>query len=203
MDICCTLSLGWISQKILFIHVSAFAYTRETQIFYFNGLYLQRYTNIAIKVKLRWWRQDCEGSRPEKNSVNNTVRIRLHLPGVILGRHNILCKTKLNMTIHLTRRFRIVCHLCGFFFSINLQILRTSNSFHQQFAKQTSSAAVTSDLFVVWYPGLCNKCLLIHGSFSDNPADSQKAHIQSKPTAVLKKLSSLIYTLLYKKISNK
>ena len=80
--------------------------------------------------------------------------------------------------------------------SINLQILRTNNSFHQQFAKQTSSAAVTSDLFVVWYPGLWSKCLLIHGSFSGNPVDPQKAHIQSKPVAVLKKLNSLIYIFL-------
>ena len=80
-----------------------------------------------------------------------------------------------------------------------LQTLRTSNSFHQQFAKQTSSAAVTSDLFVVWYPGLCSKCLLIHGSFSGNPEDPQKAHIQSKPEAVLKKISNLFDTLLSKK----
>ena len=77
-------------------------------------------------------------------------------------------------------------------FLMNLQILRTNNSFHQQFAKQTSSAAVTSDLFVVWHPGLWSKCLLIHGSFSGNPADPQKAHIQSKPAAVLKKLNSFI-----------
>ena len=83
-------------------------------------------------------------------------------------------------------------------FLINLQILWTSNSFHQQFAKKTSSAAATSDLFVVWYPGLCSKCLLIHGSFSGNPADPQKAHIQSKPTAVLKKLNNLIDILLKK-----
>ena len=82
------------------------------------------------------------------------------------------------------------------FFSINLQTLRTSNSFHQQFAKQTSSAAVTSDLFVVWYPGLWSKCLLIHGSFSGNPADPQKAHIQSKPAADLYKLNSFINIFL-------
>ena len=70
---------------------------------------------------------------------------------------------------------------------------------------QTSSAAVTSDLFVVWHPGLCSKCLLIHGSFSGNPADPQKAHIQSKPTAVLKKLSNLIdvFLSLSEKINNK
>ena len=63
------------------------------------------------------------------------------------------------------------------------------------------SAAV----IVVWHPGLCSKCLLIHGSFSGNPADPQKAHIQSKPTAVLKKLSNLIdvFLSLSEKISNK
>ena len=35
----------------------------------------------------------------------------------------------------------------------NLPIVMKGNSFHQQFAKRTSSVAVTSDLFVVWYPG--------------------------------------------------
>ena len=54
------LSLNWIFvvhsvyaeylKKILFIHVSAFAYTRKTQIFYFNGVHLQRCTNIAIRT---------------------------------------------------------------------------------------------------------------------------------------------------------
>ena len=34
-----------------------------------------------------------------------------------------------------------------------------------------------------------SKCLLIHGSFSGNPADPQKARIQSRPTALLKKLN--------------
>ena len=78
---------------------------------------LHKYRHSYIEI--RRWRQNCEGSRPyKKNSVNNTVRIRLHLPGVIVGRHNILCKTKLNMTIDLTRRFRIVCHLWGFFLKL-------------------------------------------------------------------------------------
>ena len=122
----------------------------------------------------------------KKNSVNNTVRVRLHLPGVILWDITFYARQSLIWRYNLQEGFRIVCHLC-FFFSINLQILRTSNSFHLQFAKQTSSAAVTSDLFVVWYPGLCSKCLLIHGSSSGNPADPQKAHIQSKPKAVLEK----------------
>ena len=129
------------------------------------------------------------GSHAQRNSLSRTVRKRLNLSGVISWRHNILCEKELNMTIHLTRRFK---NCLSVVFLINLQILRTSNSFHQQFAKQTSSAAVTSDLFVVWYPGLWSKCLLIHGSFSGNPADPQKAHIQSKPTAVLKKLNNLI-----------
>ena len=39
-------------------------------------------------------------------------------------------------------------------------------------------------------------CPLIPGSFSGNPVDPQKAHIQSKPTAVLKKLNNLIDMLL-------
>ena len=41
-------------------------------------------------------------------------------------------------------------------------------------------------------------CPLIPGSFSGNPVDPQKAHIQSKPTAVLKKLNNLIDILLKK-----
>ena len=69
------------------------------------------------------------------------------------------------------------------------QILKTNNSFHRQFATQISSAVVTSDLFAVWYPGLCSRCHLIHGSFSGNPADPQKAHIQLKPTAALQTLN--------------
>ena len=51
---------------------------------------------------------------------------------------------------------------------------------------------MTLDLFAVWYPGLCSKCHLIHGSFSGNPADPQKAHIQSKPTVALQKITSLM-----------
>ena len=41
-------------------------------------------------------------------------------------------------------------------------------------------------------------CPLIPGSFSGNPVDPQKAHIQLKPTAVLKKLNNLIDILLKK-----
>ena len=88
-----------------------------------------------------------------------------------------------------------------FLFSFNSQILKTSNSFHRQFAKQISLAAVTSDLFAVWYPSLCNKCRLIHSSLSDNPADPKKAHIQSKPTAVLRKFNNLNDILFSKKMA--
>ena len=63
----------------------------------------------------------------------------------------------------------------------------TSNSFHQRFAKQTSSAVQTSDLSVVWYPGLCNKCHSIHGSSSSNRADCQRERIQLTPTTVLRR----------------
>ena len=61
----------------------------------------------------------------------------------------------------------------------------TNRTFHQRFAKQTWSAAVRSDLFVVWYPGLCSKYHLIHGSFSGNPADPQKEHIRPTQTVAL------------------
>ena len=71
----------------------------------------------------------------------------------------------------------------------NSQILMTSNSFHQRFAKQTSSVAVTSDLFVVWYPGLWSKCHSAHGSFSGNPTNLQMEHIQLTPKTVLKRNS--------------
>ena len=60
----------------------------------------------------------------------------------------------------------------------NLQISRTGNTCHQRFARKTLSTVVTSDSFVVWYPGLCSKCHLIHGSFLGNQADLQKEHIQ-------------------------
>ena len=63
----------------------------------------------------------------------------------------------------------------------------TSNSFHQRFAKRTWSAVQTSDLSVVWYPGLCNKCHSIHGSFSSNRADFQRERIQLTPTTVLRR----------------
>ena len=54
------------------------------------------------------------------------------------------------------------------------------NSFHQQLAKKTSSTVVTSDLFVVWYLGLWNKCHLIHGSFSGNPEDPRTECTRSR-----------------------
>ena len=71
------------------------------------------------------------------------------------------------------------------------QILRRGNSSHQRFAKQTSSAAETSDWSVVLYPGLCNKCHLIHGSSSDNPVDPHKARTRSTPAAALIDIKSL------------
>ena len=80
---------------------------------------------------------------------------------------------------------------CGYF---DLQILMTSNSFHQQFAKQTSSTVVTSDLFEAWYPGLWNKCHWVHGSFSGNPKDLHTGHTQSKPIKGLKNKSNNLYT---------
>ena len=103
----------------------------------------------------------------------------------------------LNQKIILPRRYALKGYvviklwllIVFLFFFFNSQILKTGSSFHRQFAKKISSAVVTSDLFAVWYPGLCSKCHLIHGSFSGNPADPQKAHIQSKPTAALKKLN--------------
>ena len=61
------------------------------------------------------------------------------------------------------------------------------NSFHQQLAKKTSSTVVTSDLFVVWYLGLWNKCRLIHGSFSGNPGDPRTEHTRSRRTRALSK----------------
>ena len=61
------------------------------------------------------------------------------------------------------------------------------NSFHQQLAKKTSSTAVTSDLFVVWYLGLWNKCHLIHGSFSSNPEDPRTERTRSRLTRALKR----------------
>ena len=64
----------------------------------------------------------------------------------------------------------------------SLQISMKDNSFHQQLAKKTSSTAVTSDLFVVWYLGLWNKCHLIHGSFSSNPEDPRTERTRSRLT---------------------
>ena len=69
----------------------------------------------------------------------------------------------------------------------NIQILKKGNSCHQRFAKQTSSAVVTSDLFVVWYPGLCNKCHSVHGSFSGIPAGLHKVHTRLSPLKALEK----------------
>ena len=63
----------------------------------------------------------------------------------------------------------------------------TGNSFHRQLAKKTSSTAVTSDLFVVWYLGLWNKCHLIHGSFSSNPEDPRTERTRSRLTRALSK----------------
>ena len=118
MDICWTLSLGWISYKILSIHVSASAYTRKTQVLYFNGAHLQRCTNIAIRT-LKWNLGDdfkivrVPGSK--KNSVNNTVWVRLHLPGVILWDITFYARQSLIWRYNLQEGFRIVCHLCFFF----------------------------------------------------------------------------------------
>ena len=55
---------------------------------------------------------------------------------------------KLIMTVGPTRNiFRIKLRLL--YLLVNLQILRTGNSCHQRFARQTSSTAVTSDWFEV------------------------------------------------------
>ena len=69
----------------------------------------------------------------------------------------------------------------------------TSNSFHQQFAKQILSTVVTSDLFGAWYPGLWNKCHWVHGSFSGNPEDLHTGHTRSKPIKGLKNKSINLY----------
>ena len=68
---------------------------------------------------------------------------------------------------------------------IHSLVSMTNRTFHQRFAKQIWSAVVRSDLFVVWYPGLCSKYHSIHGSFSGNPADPQKEHIRSVQTVAL------------------
>ena len=62
----------------------------------------------------------------------------------------------------------------------SLQISMRGNSFHQQLAKKISSTDVTSDLSVVWYLGLWNKCHLIHGSFSGNPEDPRTERTRSR-----------------------
>ena len=73
------------------------------------------------------------------------------------------------------------------------------NSFHQQLAKKTSSTVVTSDLFVVWYLGLWNKCRLIHGSFSGNPKDPRTERTRSRLTRALSK-KRRIHLLIHKQI---
>ena len=65
----------------------------------------------------------------------------------------------------------------------------TSNSFHQQFARQTSSVALTSDLIEAWYPGLRNMCHWVLGSFSGNPRDLHTGHTRSKPITALENKS--------------
>ena len=83
----------------------------------------------------------------------------------------------------------------------------TNRKFHQRFAKQTSSAAVRSDLFVVWYLGLCSKYHLIPDSFLDNPADPQKEHIRSAQTLALGRQTKVrkysITHCRWKQITNK
>ena len=73
------------------------------------------------------------------------------------------------------------------------------NSFHQQLAKKTSSTVVTSDLFVVWYLGLWNKCRLIHGSFSGNPKDPRTERTRSRLTRALSK-KRRIHLVIHKQI---
>ena len=72
----------------------------------------------------------------------------------------------------------------------NLQISKRGNSSHQQFPEQTSSAVVTSNLFVVWYLSLCNKCHLIHGSFSGNQGDLHTEHTHSIPIRDLREIET-------------
>ena len=70
---------------------------------------------------------------------------------------------------------------------LSWQISMRGNSFHQQLAKKTSSTVVTSDLFVVWYLGLWNKCRLVHGSFWGNPEDPRTERTRSRLTRALSK----------------
>ena len=65
------------------------------------------------------------------------------------------------------------------------------NSFHQQLAKKISSTDVTSDLCVVWYLGLWNKCHLIHGSFSGNPEDPRTERTRSRLAKALSRKRSI------------
>ena len=73
------------------------------------------------------------------------------------------------------------------------------NSFHQQLAKKTSSTVVTSDLFVVWYLGLWNKCRLIHGSFSGNPGDPRTERTRLRLITALSKKKKIFTKLLMDK----
>ena len=67
----------------------------------------------------------------------------------------------------------------------SLLVSMTNTSFHRRLAMQTSSAALTSDLYVVRYPGLWSNCHLIHCSFLGIPADLHVEHIQSTPSVGL------------------
>ena len=82
--------------------------------------------------------------------------------------------------------------------------MKTGNSCHQRFAKQTSSAVVTSDLFLVWHPGLYNKCHSVHDSFSNIPAGLQMEHILSVLRQVLgRKRDIFLWPLRRKEILKK
>ena len=107
----------------------------------------------------------------------------------LLSFHSIFIKQWLRISSRERKRFFTIYKSTKEKLFCNSQILMTSNSFHQRFAKQTSSIAVTSDLFVVWYPGLWSKCHSAHGSFSGNPTNLQMEHIQLTPKTVLKRNS--------------
>ena len=64
----------------------------------------------------------------------------------------------------------------------------TSNSFHQQSAKQTSLVVLTSDVIVVCYLGPCNKYHRVHGSFSGSPGDLHMGHTRLKRIVGLENL---------------
>ena len=189
-----------MSWKILFILVSAFAYTRETYICYFDRVHLQWCTDITIRtLRLNLDDNVKIGMFPGfKEIASHDGKNTFASPGRDLVK-TLLFYARRSLTWR--KPYKKVLEFFYFVFLINLQILRTSSSFHQQFAKQTSSAAMTSDLFVVWYPALYGKCLLIPDSFSCNPGDTQNVHIRSKLTTILKKLSNLMILLSPKKIA--